>query len=84
MSDNLTPDPNEPAAAGRERRAPADEPNWERAALERIALAAVNEQRAARRWRIFFRFLFLGVGRARFQRRESCGHDGAAYGTRDT
>ena len=62
MSDNLTPDPNEPAAAGRTpRQTAADEPNWERAALERIALAAVNEQRAARRWRIFFRFLFLGV-----------------------
>ena len=62
MSDNLTPDPQEPAASGREtRRVPSDEPNWERAALERIALAAVNEQRAARRWRIFFRFLFLGV-----------------------
>ncbi|KWE70313.1 peptidase S49 [Burkholderia ubonensis] len=37
------------------------EPNWERAALERIALAAVKEQRAARRWKIFFRFAFLGV-----------------------
>ncbi|HWX11039.1 MAG TPA: S49 family peptidase [Trinickia sp.] len=37
------------------------EPNWERAALERIALAAINEQRAARRWRIFFRFAFLAV-----------------------
>ncbi|HWT34747.1 MAG TPA: S49 family peptidase, partial [Paraburkholderia sp.] len=62
MSDNLTPDPNEPSASGREaRRASADGPNWERAALERIALAAVNEQRAARRWRIFFRFLFLAV-----------------------
>ena len=35
--------------------------NWERAALERIALAAINEQRAARRWRIFFRFVFLAI-----------------------
>ncbi|WP_277184105.1 S49 family peptidase [Caballeronia sp. BR00000012568055] len=35
--------------------------NWEREALERIALAAIREQRAARRWRIFFRFVFLGV-----------------------
>src|SRR5690349_18105174 len=62
MSDNLTPDPQEPAASGhRPRRAPTDEPNWERGALERIALAAINEQRAARRWRIFFRFLFLAV-----------------------
>ncbi|ACC70011.1 S49 family peptidase [Paraburkholderia phymatum] len=62
MSDNLTPDPKEPAAASREaRRVSGDEPNWERAALERVALAAINEQRTARRWRIFFRFVFLGV-----------------------
>ncbi|MDR7004510.1 protease-4 [Paraburkholderia strydomiana] len=40
-------------------RVSADEPGWERAALERIALAAINEQRAARRWKIFFRLLFL-------------------------
>lgn len=63
MSDNLTPDPQESSASGREPRrpAPADEPNWERAALERVAMAAIKEQRAARRWRIFFRFLFLAV-----------------------
>jgi protease IV len=46
MSDNLPPRGND---------------NWEREALERIALAAIREQRAARRWRIFFRFVFLGV-----------------------
>jgi protease-4 len=40
-------------------RVSANEPGWERAALERIALAAINEQRAARRWKIFFRLLFL-------------------------
>ncbi|MBB5506490.1 S49 family peptidase [Paraburkholderia atlantica] len=59
MSDNLTPE-KDPASGGRSG-VPADQPGWERAALERIALAAINEQRAARRWRIFFRFLFLGV-----------------------
>lgn len=37
------------------------ESNWERTALERIALAAITEQRVARRWRIFFRFAFLTV-----------------------
>ncbi|MFM0218662.1 MULTISPECIES: S49 family peptidase [Paraburkholderia] len=56
MSDNLTPETKEPAVSG---RVSADEPGWERAALERIALAAINEQRAARRWKIFFRLLFL-------------------------
>ena len=60
MSDNLTPEPKEPSLTGR-ARTPADEPGWERAALERIALAAITEQRAARRWRIFFRFVFLIV-----------------------
>ncbi|SIT47603.1 Family S49 unassigned peptidase [Paraburkholderia ribeironis] len=58
MSDNLTPEPQDPAPASRSRT-PANEPGWERAALERIALAAIAEQRAARRWKIFFRFVFL-------------------------
>jgi protease IV len=47
MSDNLPP--------------PRGNDNWEREALERIALAAIREQRAARRWRIFFRFVWLGI-----------------------
>ncbi|MCC8394988.1 S49 family peptidase [Paraburkholderia sp. MMS20-SJTR3] len=59
MSDNLTPE-KDPAPAGRSSST-AGEPTWERAALERIALAAITEQRAARRWKIFFRFLFLAV-----------------------
>ncbi|HTR05717.1 MAG TPA: S49 family peptidase [Paraburkholderia sp.] len=60
MSDNPTPDSNEaPRAASSDRGASA--PGWEREALERIALAAITEQRAARRWRIFFRFAFLAV-----------------------
>lgn len=39
--------------------APAGEPGWERAVLEKLALAALTEQRAARRWKIFFRFAWL-------------------------
>src|SRR6202171_5768998 len=54
MADNLTPDSHEPSGTGAKR-----EPGWERAALERIALAAISEQRAARRWKIFFRFVFI-------------------------
>ncbi|HHT8990821.1 TPA: S49 family peptidase [Burkholderia cenocepacia] len=50
--------PNSPDSSS---RPDSREPAWERAALERIALAAVKEQRAARRWKIFFRFVFLGV-----------------------
>jgi protease-4 len=32
--------------------------NWERGVLERVALAAVQEQRRARRWGIFFKLFF--------------------------
>ncbi|MGH8781502.1 S49 family peptidase [Paraburkholderia sp.] len=60
MADQHTPDSNEPSGASR-LPAAATEPGWERAALERIALAAISEQRAARRWKIFFRFVTLGV-----------------------
>lgn len=34
--------------------------NWERDALKKIALAQVTEQRRARRWGIFFKFLGFG------------------------
>jgi protease-4 len=33
---------------------------WERATLEKLAFATLNEQRADRRWRIFFRLAWLG------------------------
>lgn len=35
--------------------------NWERELLEKLAFAALNEQRARRRWNIFFRFVTLGI-----------------------
>jgi len=64
MSDQLTPET--PPAAERapvtpDGKATGAAPGWERAALERIALAAIQEQRASRRWKIFFRFAFLLV-----------------------
>jgi protease-4 len=46
-------------------------PNWERQALEKIALAGITEQRRARRWGVFFKMLmfvylfallFIGLG----------------------
>jgi protease-4 len=37
----------------------ASAPGWERATLEKLALAAIDEQRAARRWKIFFRLAWL-------------------------
>src|SRR5512141_3049931 len=39
----------------------ADGDNWERAVLEKLALAALKEQRAARQWGIFFKLVGLGL-----------------------
>ena len=39
----------------------ADEGNWERAVLEKLAMAALKEQRAARQWGIFFKLIGLGI-----------------------
>ena len=35
-------------------------PNWERSLLERLAFAALTEQRKARRWGIFFKLFIFG------------------------
>src|SRR5690606_898219 len=37
------------------------EPGWERATLEKLALATLSEQRSARRWKIFFRLAWLAL-----------------------
>ncbi|ABN81592.1 S49 family peptidase [Burkholderia pseudomallei] len=58
MSDQINPPDSSSSPAA---NAAPREPSWERAVLERVALAAIKEQRAARRWRIFFRFAFLAV-----------------------
>ena len=48
-----------------------NDPQWERGVLEKVALAAIGEQRAARRWGMFFKMmvllylfaiLFIGMG----------------------
>ncbi|MCE2999249.1 MAG: S49 family peptidase [Betaproteobacteria bacterium] len=48
-----------------------NQPQWERSVLEKVALAAIQEQRAARRWGLFFKMLrliylfallFIGMG----------------------
>ncbi len=38
---------------------PASGPGWERATLEKLAFASLNEQKAARRWKIFMRLSWL-------------------------
>ena len=54
MSDNV--ENNLPPA----ERPPAA-PQWERETLERLVFATIKEQRAARRWSIFFKLAFLGL-----------------------
>ena len=65
---------NDPAQTGTETQVPTgdasappdavkpgsiDKPGWERATLERLAFAALNEQKTARRWTLFFRLSWL-------------------------
>jgi protease-4 len=38
---------------------PTQRPGWERATLEKLAFASLNEQRAARRWKTFTRLSWL-------------------------
>lgn len=65
MNDTLPPDrPAEPpAATPTPAPAPAatlrDAPGWERATLEKLVFATLEEQRAARRWRTFTRLAWL-------------------------
>ena len=58
----------EPVAAPAARVAsappPAAEAGWERATLEKLAFATLREQRAARRWTVFFRLAWLAFGLA--------------------
>ena len=37
----------------------ADQPGWERATLEKLAFASLNEQKATRRWKTFVRLAWL-------------------------
>lgn len=43
----------------RQNDAASREPGWERSLIERLAFAALEEQRKARRWRLFFKLFFL-------------------------
>jgi protease-4 len=48
-------------AAGPAPAASSQAGGWEREVLEKVLMATIREQRAARRWRIFFRFVTLGI-----------------------
>ena len=89
MENDNQPQPPEPAGAAEAKpaSAPAPQasqqsaPGWEREVLEKVLLAAVAEQRAARRWGIFFKSAFLlvilgGLGYAWYYNKD----DGESFG----
>lgn len=57
MGENTT----DSGVSGGESKNPDKREGWERDVLERLAFAALNEQRRARRWGIFFKLLFAGL-----------------------
>jgi protease IV len=58
MSDNYS---NNPPETGAMHPANSRSPGWERDVLEKLAFASLKEQRARRRWNIFFRFVALAI-----------------------
>ncbi len=50
---------SEPAGYKTTKGNPTDAPGWERATLEKLAFAALNEQKATRRWKTFVRLSWL-------------------------
>ncbi|MHA4867436.1 S49 family peptidase [Duganella sp. PWIR1] len=62
MSDNLDPSSNPPSAPAPQPAKPGvSASNWEREVLEKLVFATLKEQKAARRWGIFFKALTLLV-----------------------
>lgn len=61
MASTETPPPADTTAPPPPATTPAapDAPGWERAVIEKLALATLQEQRAARRWRNFWRSVWL-------------------------
>ncbi|WP_414691176.1 S49 family peptidase [Noviherbaspirillum sp.] len=57
MMDNNFEQNNQTPSGG----APSRKEGWEREVLEKLAFATLNEQRARRRWSIFFRLVSLGI-----------------------
>lgn len=60
MSDNVFND-NQPSKEVENLNLQRQKNGWEREILEKLAFATLNEQRARRRWGIFFRFITLAV-----------------------
>jgi len=61
MSDKLGPDTGGPSQETSISASSTQLPGWERAVLEKLAFAALEEQRAARRWKTIMRLSWLVV-----------------------
>ena len=66
QEETSSPEPTSPVAQPASVAPPAAadpkaESHWERDALERLLMAQLAEQRAARRWRIGFRLFWTGL-----------------------
>ena len=62
MNDSNRPDPSfqtDEQPSRNRKNDPTASPDWERATLEKLAFAALNEQKAARRWKTFVRLSWL-------------------------
>jgi protease-4 len=56
---NPAPAAPEIIASKKSKADPTDTPGWERATLEKLAFASLNEQKASRRWKAFVRMSWL-------------------------
>jgi protease-4 len=59
LTSNPAPSPVNSASYAAKNGAKEDIPGWERATLEKLVFASLNEQRLARRWRNFVRLAWL-------------------------
>ncbi len=82
MSDNFGAESGSPKQEASTSAAQA--PGWERAVLEKLAFAALEEQRAARRWKIISRLGWLAVFGVLVWLVAGLGNSGSAPSTRHT
>lgn len=59
--DTIVSPPSATEAGSPVKVEPSQSSGWERTVLEQLAFAVLNEQRAARRWKIFFRGITLSL-----------------------
>ncbi len=84
MSDNFGAETGSHKQEASGTPAAAAVPGWERAVLEKLAFAALEEQRAARRWKIIGRLITLAVLLLLFWLVSGLGQGSSAPSTRHT